>query len=149
MLMRCLAGTSGYNFDGWKGYFYPRDLPSSRWLSFYAERLPTVEINYTFYRIPNLKTLQGWTQQTPETFRFALKASQRITHKGRLNDVESTRYFCDRVVDMGSQLGPTLVQLPPSMRKDAERLKTFLASLPSHIRPAVEFRILRKKFEVI
>jgi len=138
--MQCLVGTSGYNFEGWKGVFYPADLPASRWLSYYAQRLPTVEINYTFYRIPNSKTLEGWDAQVPEHFRFALKASQRITHRTKLQDAESTAYFCDKVKSLQGKLGPTLVQLPPTFRKDAERLRTFLASLAPHIRPALEFR---------
>lgn len=138
--MRCLAGTSGYNFDAWKGVFYPADLSSDEWLHFYSTQLPTVEINYTFYRIPNVKTLESWSNQVPGEFRFALKASQRITHRTRLQDPESVTYFADRIKILGSQLGPTLVQLPPFFRKDADRLRAFLQALPPHVRPALEFR---------
>lgn len=138
--MRCFAGTSGYNFDAWKGIFYPEDLGPDEWLHFYAQRLPSVEINYTFYRTPNVKTLETWATQVPGEFRFSLKASQRITHRTRLADADTTTFFCDRIKVLGSQLGPTLVQLPPFFRKDADRLKTFLQSLPSHVRPALEFR---------
>ena len=87
--MRLLAGTSGYNFDEWKGSFYPEKFPAAKMLAYYAERLPTVEVNYTFYRMPNAKTIAGWVEQTPANFTFVLKASQKITHFKRLKEVES------------------------------------------------------------
>lgn len=138
--MHVKAGTSGFNFDGWRGVFYPPDLPTGAWLSFYAARLATVEINYSFYRVPSSATLQGWAQQVPDTFRFSLKASQRISHRTRLADRSSADYFCARVTELGASLGPVLVQLPPTLRKDVERLRTFLSWLPPGMRAAVEFR---------
>ncbi|MBI5497427.1 MAG: DUF72 domain-containing protein [Deltaproteobacteria bacterium] len=138
--MEMFAGTSGYDFDGWKGHFYPEDLPRDRRLAHYAAHLPTVEINYSFYRMPSAGTLQAWAEHVPESFRFVMKASQRITHRGRLADAPSTAFFAERVSLLGPRLGPVLVQLPPFFRKDAERLRIFLSSLPAHVRPAVEFR---------
>ena len=91
---RLLAGTSGFSYDAWKGPFYPEDLPARERLRFYAERLPAVEINNTFYRMPKASVLEGWAAQVPEGFRFAIKASRRITHQKRLRDVgEETGYL--------------------------------------------------------
>ncbi len=139
--MRVLCGTSGFQFDAWREHFYPDDLPSNRMLEFYAERLPTVEINYTFYRIPTTKTFENWLSQTPPAFRFALKASQRITHRARLKDAgESTAFFCEKARLLGDKLGPVLFQLPPNLKKDADRLRAFVATIPAGIRAAFEFR---------
>ena len=136
-----LVGTSGYNYPEWKGAFYPEDLSASKMLPYYAERFPTVEINYTFYRLPNAKTVAGWTAATPDRFTFALKASQRITHFQRLREVtEPVRYFCDTARLLGEKLGPLLFQLPPNFKKDTERLSGVLELLPSDLRVAFEFR---------
>jgi len=139
--MRVLVGTSGWNYDPWRGPFYPEDLAKTKWLGWYASRFPTVEINYSYYRIPTEKTLRDWAAGTPESFRFALKASQKITHEARLDDAgEVTTFFCERTRLLGEKLGPILFQLPPSLKKDAERLRTFLAGLPAGTRAAFEFR---------
>ena len=139
--MRVLVGTSGYNYDTWKGLFYPSDLPAKRWLAFYAERFPTVEINYTFYRHPSPKTYQGWADETPPEFSFALKASQRITHRARLKEAEeSTRFFCEGSAALQAKRGPILFGLPPNLKKDIPRLTAFLAGLPTGVRAAFEFR---------
>jgi uncharacterized protein YecE (DUF72 family) len=136
-----LCGTSGFQFDAWREHFYPEDLASNRMLEFYAARLPTVEINYTFYRTPTDKTFDGWLAQTPDSFRFALKASQRITHRARLKDAEEpTAFFCEKAKRLGDKLGPVLFQLPPNLKKDAERLRTFVTAIPAGIRAAFEFR---------
>ena len=139
--MRVLAGTSGFSYKEWKGSFYPEDLPASRMLAYYAERLPAVEINNTFYRMPKPELLQGWSAEVPESFRFVLKASQRITHFKRLKDAGSeVEYFFSVARTLGERLGPALFQLPPNLKKDLPRLEAFLAALPDGTRAAFEFR---------
>ena len=139
--MTVRVGTSGYNYDEWKGSFYPADLPASRMLAFYAERFDTVEINATFYRMPTPKTLAGWAAGTPAPFVFALKAPQRITHFARLRNVdEPVRYFVDAAQTLGAKLGPILFQLPPNFARDLARLADLLALLPPGLRCAMEFR---------
>ena len=135
------VGTSGYNYPAWRGSFYPERLPAAKMLPFYAERLATVEINASFYRMPTPKTISGWATATPPRFVFALKAPQRITHMGRLADVdEPLRFFCDTARGLGPKLGPLLFQLPPSFRKDTGRLADVLSGLPPDLRVAFEFR---------
>ena len=139
--MRILAGTSGWSFKEWKGTFYPKDLPDDGMLGFYAGRFPTVEINNTFYRMPRESVLLDWVARVPPGFRFAIKASQRITHHGRLKDVsDSLEYFTRVTSALGEQRGPTLFQLPPNLKKDLPRLEEFLAILPRGWRSAFEFR---------
>lgn len=135
------VGTSGYNYPEWKGTFYPADLPATRMLTYYAERLATVEINYTFYRMPTEKVLAGWAAKTPDRFRLTLKAPRRITHDARLEGAEElTGTFCARAGALGDKLGVLLFQLPPFLRKDVARLEAFTASLPAGTRAAFEFR---------
>ncbi|MBI4514175.1 MAG: DUF72 domain-containing protein [Gemmatimonadetes bacterium] len=135
------VGTSGYAYPQWKGAFYPRDLPASDFLRFYAERLSSVELNNTFYRFPAEALLDGWRASTPDGFCFAVKAHQKITHQGRLKGVEEfTRDFVERCTVLGQKLGPILFQLPPYLRRDDERLAGFLASSPRGFRYTVEFR---------
>ena len=113
-------------------------------LAYYAERLPAVEINNTFYRLPRRSVLDGWAAQVPDGFRFAVKASQRITHLKRLKDVaDETRYLLDVTQALGERLGPLLFQLPPNLKLDLERLDRFLALLPAGTRAAFEFRHTR------
>lgn len=139
--MRIHVGTSGYNYPEWKGHFYPEDLSASKMFGFYAERFRTVEINYTFYRMPTLKITNAWLAQAPPGFTYALKAPRRITHELRLKDADdSVRFFCESARVLGPHLGPLLFQLPPNLRCDELRLKTFLASLPADVRAAFEFR---------
>ena len=110
-------------------------------LRFYAERLPAVEINNTFYRLPKASVLEAWTGQVPDGFRFAVKASRRITHEKRLKEVaDETEYLLRTTATLGIRLGPLLFQLPPNLRKDADRLARFVALLPEGIRAAFEFR---------
>lgn len=135
------VGTSGYSYPKWKGSFYPRDLASTQFLAFYADRFSTVEINNTFYRFPTETLLIGWRDGTPDRFSFAIKANQRITHKGRLKGVqELTADFVERCHRLDDKLGPILFQLPPYLRRDDRRLTHFLASLPPGPRYAIEFR---------
>src|SRR5437762_10453736 len=132
--MRLHVGTSGYNFDEWKGTFYPDKLPADQWLGYYAGRLQTVEINYTFYRMPNAKTIGQWLEATPDGFTFVLKVSQRITHHARLKEVEQPlRYFCDTAAQLGQKLGPLLFQLPPNFKRDTDRLGEVLRLVPETI----------------
>lgn len=139
--MHLHVGTSGYNFPEWKGTFYPAKIKAEAMLPYYAERLSTVEINYTFYRMPNAKTVAGWNQAVPAAFTFVLKAPQRITHIGRLKNVDDPlRYFTETIRPLGAKLGPILVQLPPNFKLDLERLKDFLTLFPADLRCAFEFR---------
>jgi uncharacterized protein YecE (DUF72 family) len=139
--MRIVAGTSGFSYAAWKGSFYPPDLPAGRMLEAYARRLPAVEINATFHRMPRAATLAGWAAQVPPGFVFALKGPQRITHFMRLASVEEPlSFFSSAAAELGASLGPVLWQLPPSMRKDAGRLRDFLALLPRGGRTVLEFR---------
>lgn len=139
--MNLHVGTSGYSYKEWKGNFYPEDLPAKEMLSYYATRLPAVEINNTFYRLPQKSMLENWKAQVPASFRFSIKASQRITHFKRLKDVEDeTKYLLETAVALEDRLGVVLFQLPPNMKKDLPRLETFLECLPATTRAAFEFR---------
>ena len=139
--MAIWVGTSGYNYPEWKGNFYPETLPATKMLPYYAERFPTVEINYTYYRTPNAKTLDGWSRATPERFKLTLKAPKRITHDARLRDcADRVRYFCQTAATLGQKCGALLFQLPPYLRKDLGLLDTFLETFPQHTCAAFEFR---------
>jgi uncharacterized protein YecE (DUF72 family) len=140
--VRLLAGTSGYSFKEWKGNFYPADLKDDGMLGFYAGKFPTVEINNTFYRLPKPHVLVEWASQVPEPFTFAIKASQRITHHARLKpeSVDAVEFLMRNIGSLGSRLGPVLFQLPPNLRKDLDRLRVFLDTLPFDRRYTIEFR---------
>jgi len=135
------VGTSGYNYPEWKGSFYPEKMPATKMLPYYAERFPTVEINYTFYRAPNEKILTGWSQATPDRFKLTLKAPRRITHDSRLRNVaEPVRQFLEVSSTLGSKLGALLFQLPPNLKKDLSLFDAFLDTLPPRVCAAFEFR---------
>jgi uncharacterized protein YecE (DUF72 family) len=139
--MQILVGTSGYSYKEWKGSFYPPDLKAADMLRYYAERFPAVEINNTFYRMPRAPVLESWAGQVPPRFLFALKGSQRITHIKRLKDAgEPIGYLLEAAGALGDRLGPILFQMPPTLRKDVPRLRSFLALLPAGRRFAFEFR---------
>ncbi len=139
--MRIVAGTSGWSYPAWRGRFYPADLPPAQFLSAYASRLPAVEVNATFHRMPRPALLASWRAQAPPGFTLALKAPQRVTHFQRLADAEgSVAAFYGAAAELGSALGPVLFQLPPSFAKDLPRLRDFLALLPLGGRAAFEFR---------
>ena len=141
MSVQVLTGTSGYSYAEWKGNFYPEKMPAKDMLRFYAERFPTVEINNTFYRMPTEALLRGWAEQVPERFRFAIKASKRITHDKRLKESgELLTYLVRTASTLGARLGPLLFQLPPNFKKDVQRLTSFLDEMPEVRRAAVEFR---------
>jgi uncharacterized protein YecE (DUF72 family) len=138
-----LVGTSGYNYPEWKGSFYPSDLSAAKMLPYYASRFPTVEINYTFYRMPTPKLIAGWRAQVPPEFRFTLKAPKRITHDKRLRpaDVaESLQGFITAASELGPQMAALLFQLPPNFKKDLPLLNEFLSLLPPRTTAAFEFR---------
>src|SRR5262245_24574799 len=140
---RLQAGASGYSFKEWKGAFYPEKIKPEEMLNFYSERLPTVEINNTFYRIPKTSVLEAWAAATPERFRFAIKASRRITHISRLKiDTvgEPLRWLYQNLDALGPKRGPVLFQLPPNFKKDLPRLDAFLQLLPKDHRASLEFR---------
>jgi uncharacterized protein YecE (DUF72 family) len=140
---RLLAGASGYSFKEWKGVFYPQSIKPDAMLAWYAERLPTVEINNTFYRMPAAAMLENWARATPAGFRFAIKASRRITHIARLKAetaADSVNYLYRALAALGEKRGPVLFQLPPQMKKDLPRLAAFLRLLPQNHRAAFEFR---------
>ena len=139
--MKVLAGTSGFSYKEWRGSFYPEDLPAEEMLRYYASRLPAVEINNTFYRMPRAEMLSKWAEQVPDGFRFALKASQQITHRKRLKEVaDPVAYFFKIAVTLGDRMGPVLFQLPPNLKLDLPRLTEFLEVLPPASRCAFEFR---------
>ena len=139
--MRVLAGTSGFSYKEWVGPFYPEKLPAKTMLGYYAGRLPTVEINNTFYRMPNAAALAAWRAQVPETFRFAVKAARRISHIKRLKDCAAeVRYLTGALEALQPCLGSILFQLPPYSKCDLPTLTAFIAELPDGCRAAFEFR---------
>jgi uncharacterized protein YecE (DUF72 family) len=141
--MRIWVGTSGYNYPEWRGSFYPEKFPTSKMLAFYAERFNTVEVNYTFYRIPTPALLDGWAKGTPGGFTFTLKAPRRITHDSKLQRCEDlTQAFCRTSRTLGPKLATLLFQLPPTFKRNDDVLKSFLELLPDGTRAAFEFRHL-------
>jgi uncharacterized protein YecE (DUF72 family) len=135
------VGTSGYNYPEWKGTFYPQDLPAAKFLPYYAERFPTVEINYTFYRAPTEKILEGWSRATPDPYKLTLKAPRRITHDARLRDCgDKVRQFLETSAVLGPKLGVLLFQLPPNLKMDLGLFDAFLETFPPRVRAAFEFR---------
>ena len=139
--MKLHVGTSGYSYKEWKGNFYPEDLPAKEMLAYYSQRLPAVEINNTFYRLPQPSMIENWNAQVPARFRFSIKATQRITHIKRLNNVaDETKYLLETAALLEERLGVVLFQLPPNMKKDTGRLKAFLDLLSGDTRTAFEFR---------
>jgi uncharacterized protein YecE (DUF72 family) len=138
-----LVGTSGYNYPEWKGSFYPADLPTTKMLPYYASKFPTVEINYTFYRMPTPKLIAGWRAQVPPEFRFTLKAPKRITHDKRLRPADvsaALEGFITAASELGPQMAALLFQLPPNFKKDLTLLQEFLSLLPPRTTAAFEFR---------
>ena len=138
---RVRVGTSGYNYPEWRGTFYPEKFATSKMLAYYAERFDTVEINYTFYRLPTEKLLAGWSAGTPDPFTFTLKAPRRITHDAKLQRCEDlVQSFCRTARTLGPKLAVLLFQLPPTFKKDVDVLRAFLDLLPEGTRAAFEFR---------
>ena len=135
------VGTSGYSYKEWKGSFYPEGIPAKEMLSYYAARLQAVEVNNTFYRLPQPGMVEGWKAQVPDNFRFSVKAPQSITHFRRLKDAAAvTRSMIQTVSALEDRLGAVLFRLPEDMEKDLRRLETFLKDLPADTRAAFDFR---------
>lgn len=141
--MRPWIGTSGWSYDAWKGGFYPEKIGSSDMLGYYAERLPAVEVNNTFYRLPKRDVLEGWGEQVSDRhFRFVLKASRRITHQAKLGEggYDALDFLTGNREALGAAAGPILFQTPPWLKKDTGLLEAFLDRLPDGLQAAFEFR---------
>ncbi len=135
------VGCSGWQYRHWRGAFYPRDLPQERWLEYYAARFGTVEVNNSFYRLPDADVFAGWARRSPSGFIVAVKASRYLTHLKRLRDPEEPLdRLWSRAIRLGNHLGPMLYQLPPRWHRDAERLAKFARATPAGRRQAIEFR---------
>ena len=135
------VGTSGYSYKEWKGSFYPEALPAKEMLSYYASRLHAVELNNTFYRMPQPSMIESWKTQVPEDFRFAVKAPQTITHFRRLNNAgPQTQLMLKTVAALEGRLGAIIFRLPENMKKDLKRLELFLKELPADTPVVFDFR---------
>jgi len=135
------VGCSGWQYKHWRGDFYPADLPVSRWLEYYSSRFDTVEINNSFYRLPDTRTFDRWRERVPPGFLYAVKASRYITHMKKLKDVDaSVELLLSRLAQLNRALGPVLYQLPPRWPLNLQRLTAFLQMLPPHLTHVVEFR---------
>ncbi len=141
-MAKLVCGASGFSYPSWKPAFYPKELPAKKFLSYYASRLNGVEINYTFRRLPSLSTLEGWLEDTPPGFVFALKAHQKLTHIQRLGKSDFTRVFFQAMdpLRVKERLGPVLFQAPPNLAVDLDLLRGFLEDFPDDVRCAFEFR---------
>jgi uncharacterized protein YecE (DUF72 family) len=139
--MSVVIGTSGWQYDHWRGTFYPEGVAKTRWLEHYAQRFATVEVNNTFYRLPEARTFVDWAARTPEDFVFAVKASRFLTHVRRLRDPEEpVQRLVDRLESLGDRQGPVLLQLPPTLEIDCDLLDETLSAFPRSTRLAVEPR---------
>jgi len=139
--MKLYVGTSGYSYKEWKGSFYPEQIAPAEMLAYYASRLPAVELNNTFYRMARRETIESWKSQVPADFRFSVKATQSITHYRRLKDAGAqTKQMLETVSAFGVRLGVVYFRFPEDMKKDLERLETFLRELPAEMRIAFDFR---------
>lgn len=135
------VGCSGWQYRHWRGDFYPDELPQARWLDYYATRFDTVEINNTFYRLPEASAFAAWRRRAPRGFVYAVKASRFLTHMKKLKDPEDPLHrFFSRARRLGPAFGPVLYQLPPRWPVNLDRLRTFLRALPKTRRHAIEFR---------
>jgi uncharacterized protein YecE (DUF72 family) len=138
---RFRIGTSGWQYDDWRGVFYPSELPRKEWFRYYARHFDTVEVNNTFYQLPSERTFDSWREQAPSEFCFALKFSRYATQMKKLKEPGATiGSFMERASRLRESLGPLLVQLPPRWKRDVPRLAAFLDAAPSDVRWAIEFR---------
>lgn len=139
--MAVLVGTSGWQYDDWRGRFYPKDLPKTKWLEYFSRAFPTVEVNNTFYQLPKEETFVAWRDASADGFVVAIKASRYITHIRRLRECrDPVRLLWSRCRRLGKKLGPVLFQLPPNFKVDVDLLRGFLRLLPKTMRAAFEFR---------
>lgn len=135
------VGCSGWQYRHWRGEFYPPELPATRWFDYYSSVFDTVEINNSFYRLPDAPVFESWRRHAPPGFIYAVKASRYLTHNKKLTDPEEPlRRFFERARKLREKLGPVLYQLPPHWKANLERLATFLAILPKRVRHVIEFR---------
>lgn len=140
-MARYRIGTSGWQYEDWRGNFYPQDLPKVKWLESYAQHFDTVEINSTFYHLPTEAACANWRRRTPDGFTLAVKVSRFITHTKRLKEVDEAEViFVKRARILDEKLGPLLYQLPPNFHRDDARLEAFLNGLPDDLRHVIEFR---------
>jgi uncharacterized protein YecE (DUF72 family) len=141
-MSKVFVGTSGWTYDGWRGPFYPMDIPKKDWLIWYASQFPSTEINGSFYRTPSLEAVRNWQKQTPKGFLFAWKASKFITHWKRLSakSENSIELMETRLTALSPKVGPVLFQLPPQFQRNDQRLSAFLEMLPRRHSYAFEFR---------
>ncbi len=136
-----VVGTSGWSYSHWRDRFYPPGLPAAGWLEFYAQRFATVELNASFYRLPDIATFARWRERTPPDFTFAAKLSRYLTHVRRLREpAEAVARFMERAATLGDRLGPVLMQLPPTLVADPAALDATLAQFPPDVMVAVELR---------
>jgi uncharacterized protein YecE (DUF72 family) len=134
-------GCSGWNYRHWRGVFYPEGVPVKRWFEHYSQHFDTVEVNASFYRLPEASTFAKWRDQAPPGFCYAIKAPRTITHMKKLKECDTqVAEFLERARNLGQALGPILYQLPPSLRFDRERLQAFLKLLPGDLTHVLEFR---------
>jgi uncharacterized protein YecE (DUF72 family) len=139
--MTLYVGTSGYSYKEWKGSFYPEKIAPHEMLAYYASRLHAVELNNTFYRMPQPNMIESWKAQAPEGFRFSVKAPQSITHFRRLSNARSqTEQMLKTVAALEDRLGAVIFRLPENMKKDLKRLETFLRELPADTPAVFDFR---------
>ena len=139
--MSLYVGTSGYSYKEWKGSFYPEKIAPGEMLSYYASRLHAVELNNTFYRLPQKSMIENWKSQVPESFRFSVKAPRLITHFRRLKDAgPETRLMLATIATFEDRLGAVIFRLPEDMKKDLKRLETFLKLLPADTPAVFDFR---------
>ena len=139
--MKLYVGTSGYSYKEWKGSFYPETIAPKDMLAYYASRLHTVELNNTFYRMPQPSMIESWKAQVPKNFRFSVKAPQSITHFRRLGNASAqTQLMLQTVAALEDRLGAVIFRLPENMKKDLKRLETFLKELPADTRAVFDFR---------
>ncbi len=139
--MTVRIGTSGWVYNHWRGVFYPKDMPTSKWFSYYSHEFDAVEINNSFYRLPSAEMFDKWRQQAPSSFLYAVKASRYLTHMKKLKDPEEPLHtFFERADHLGNTLGPVLYQLPPRWKVNLPRFEHFLSVLPKGYQHVVEFR---------
>ena len=140
-MSRIHIGTSGWNYEHWQGSFFPEDLSKKEWLKYYQDHFDTVEINNTFYNLPEASTLEDWRNQVSKNFIFSVKANRYITHMKKLNEPEeSLKKMLNVFKSLGKKLGPVLFQLPPNWNFDEQRLREFLEIIPEEIKTVFEFR---------
>ncbi|AQT70299.1 hypothetical protein STSP2_03505 [Anaerohalosphaera lusitana] len=135
------VGTSGWHYKHWRGVFYPEELKTSEWFGFFAKHFDTVEVNNSFYKLPDEKTVKDWAEEAPKGFLYTVKANRYITHIKKLSDPgDALDNFYERMGHLGKTMGPVLYQLPPNLHKKMEKLRAFCEMLPKGHNTVFEFR---------